>query len=1202
MIGTSLGPWRLTAELGSGGMGTVYRATGPAGAEAAVKAIHAHLAANPAQMSRFLREAEIGRRVRHANVAGVLGSGTADVGGRAQPWIAFEFVEGQTLRALIAEVGRLPEELCRHLAREILRGLSAIHAEGAIHRDLKPDNVLVTPLHGVKVMDLGLARPFDGDDLTQSGHFVGTAAYAAPEQFAGGPLDGRTDLFSLGVLLYEMASGANPFKADGQGGIGFRTQGIAPRLLGEVNPQVSPFLEEVVAKLLRKDPDERFPTAAVVLDVFELGEASDWWTGRTREIRATTRRPLRRIAVARETALYGRDADLAKLREAWLAARGGQGRVVLVEGEPGIGKSRLVDEFVGSLERQGEDVRFLAGGWPPGGAATGAGAFAEAYREHVGAENLRAELAAALPESPALVSAFEAVVSGNLLPDGARPLDRDVLQTLFVRVVRALAAGGPVILVADDLHFAPDDGRALFAAIAAAVPSHRVLLIGTIRPGISEPWAAEIGRLPQTARLSLSRLGARELVRLLAEALRSEHLSEELSARIALKSDGNPYFVFEILRGLREGRLIAKRADGSWATTQVLHEIRIPETLRDLIESRLAALGDDDLEILRVAACEGFSFDPLLVGAVVGLAPIAMLKRLGVIELRHRLVRSAGRRFEFDHHQVQEVLAAGLSDLHRETYHAALGDVLEKREHAADREPRTLDGAVCVALATHLLRGGQGGRAHRYVATALGHLERQGAVDAAIALARAALDTTEAPHDGSRVRLLLSYARFLGDQGRRADEKAALEEAIRLADATGDPDLRARARVGIGQHAYSIGQSGPEDEAVLAEAAEIARDAGLEATEALALLNLGNLGFNGGRAIEARPCWVRAKELAERCGARATAASAEGAMGHAFMAEARYAEAAAAFENHRRIAAEIGDLRNEAAATGNVAIALCDLRRFEEAIETSRRAIQVSRRCGARRLEASQIGNLANVFLLQGRTAEAAEHYERQAVLSREVSDRLGEAICCVNLGILRHITGEFDAAGVALGTAREIAEELDARHPLGYAQAALGILAADTDAFDEALAWLDLALRTRRSVGSRAGIVSTELDVAYVLLRRGARDDGIARLREALVHATELGHGSFRAVAACRLAAEGAMPCAEAAAIAEPQMDHLALRDELECRYLLWSAGAGDEQLVAVRYLWERLLALSPTGTRAAMATNVPLHRDVVAALRRQG
>jgi serine/threonine protein kinase len=197
----SLGAYRLLATLGSGGMGRVWRAEGPAGV-VAVKVVHPHLLATDGFRERFEREARLGLAIRHVNVIRTIECFDAEVDGARAPALVLEYVEGRSLVDLQRERGHVPEDLCRHLAQEIASGLAAIHAAGIVHRDLKPGNVLVTPDHRVKVMDLGLARRGSGEDrVSATGMFVGTAAYAPPEQFQGKEeLDPRSDLWSLGIL------------------------------------------------------------------------------------------------------------------------------------------------------------------------------------------------------------------------------------------------------------------------------------------------------------------------------------------------------------------------------------------------------------------------------------------------------------------------------------------------------------------------------------------------------------------------------------------------------------------------------------------------------------------------------------------------------------------------------------------------------------------------------------------------------------------------------------------------------------------------------------------------------------------------------------------------------------------------------------------------------------------------------------------
>ncbi|MBW2282550.1 MAG: protein kinase, partial [Deltaproteobacteria bacterium] len=637
-------------------MGTVYLAEDASGARVALKVVHPHLMSS---RERFAREADIGGRIRHPNVVATTGVDELEIQGKPTMALVMEYVEGQTLRSLLEELGQVPEELCRHIAVEIAKGLDAIHGKNVVHRDLKPENVLITRDHVVKIMDLGIARVTDATvGLSQTGTFIGSVKYGAPEQFQAIAADERTDLYALGLVLYELSTGKYPFGGDTVASVVRRQLHEIPRQPSLLNPQLTPFFEEVIKTLLEKDPEDRLPSATALIDLLETGEQSEWWQERARVIRANTKQPLRRVRIPRETAIYGRDDELRKLRSLYEQAKEGQGQVVLVEGEAGIGKTRLIDEFVGKLREDGEPLNFVFGGYPPGGAATSTRAFASAFADYFGDQGA----GEALADMPLLVPAFDALLKGEPPPEGTEPLNKDSLQAVFVHATRSLAAESTTIVLIDDIHFAPEGGRALFAALALGLAGHKILLVGTARPGVPEDWIAQLDAL----RLPLQRLGPKDLARMLIDAFGSERLARDLAYQIGAKSDGNPFFTFEIIRGLREGRFIRQKSDGTWVRTQVIDDIQIPSSLIDLIEARISDLCEDESHLLEVAACCGHEFEPRLVGEVLGLGRIPALQKLARIEKTHRLIRSVGPRYLFDHHQVQEALYAGLSEPLRE--------------------------------------------------------------------------------------------------------------------------------------------------------------------------------------------------------------------------------------------------------------------------------------------------------------------------------------------------------------------------------------------------------------------------------------------------------------------------------------------------------------------------------------------------------
>ena len=1201
LTGRDLGPWRLVSVLGTGGMGTVFLARN-GDDRAAVKVIHRHLLGRRGFLARFHREAEIGRRVRHENVVATLDVDAVEVDGRPLHFLVMEHVEGRTLRRLLDELGRVPEELCRHVGREVARALVAIHAAGAVHRDLKPENVLITRDHVVKVMDLGVARlANEAMRMSQTGAFIGSVRYGAPEQFSAGSaeIDGRADLYALGLTLYEMATGRHPFEGDDFRVVVRQQMTEVPRPAGDVHPQLSPFFEEVLRRLVEKDRNARFASAGELLDVLERGEGSAWWRERKKAIRTVTMRPLRRIRIPRETALYGRDEELMRLLSLFERASTGDGQVALLEGEAGIGKSRLVDELVGLLAQSGADLNFLHGSYPPGGAATASGAFRSAYREQLGDDEDAVRLA--LPQTPLLAPAFAALLRGDAPPEGAQPLTKESLQTVFVHATRALAGSRPTIVLIDDLHFAPEEGRSLFAALALAVPGHRVLLVGTARPEVDLGWLAQFDRIEHVSRIRLPRLGAKDLVLLLRDSLRSEHLAEELAGKIATKSDGNPFFVFEILRGLRDGQFLAKKPDGSWGTTRLIAEIDVPGTVKDLIFARVGSLGTEERNLLDVAACAGFEFDPVLVGEVLRVGRIPVLQRLAAVEKSHRLVRSVGRRFVFDHHQVAEVLYAGLPEMLREEYHAAIGTAIEAKGGAASREPKDLDGALCVGLAEHFLKGAQGVRALRYLDAALAHLEKGYRHDAAVRLADRALAVPDLVAGRERCELLLRKASRLDLLGRRDEQRAAIEEANVLAAAAGDAALHARARRSLGALHWGLSRH-DEARAVLGEALAMARASGDRQEESDTTGNLGNVFLSLGRLGEAREHYERQLALAREIGDRRGESRATGNLGIVVLNLGRLGEAREHHERYLSLAREIGDRRGEAIATGNLGVVFYSLGRLEEAREHFERYLAVSREIGNRGGEAIAMGNLGSVFCGLGRLGDSREHQERSLALAREIGNREGEVLAAGNLGDLFRSFGrpaearEHYERGIAL--AREIGDRLNE----GIVLLRLAdFLAEERDAAAAERGYAE-TLALRRETGHRDGEADALVARGAHLATQGREAEARADLDAALALARERSLPAVELLARAELARLPGGDVAAALAALAALEDRVEAQGAMRARFLLWQA---TRDLAHLAEAWRRLDFLvehAPIDCRESMLGNVRLHREIAAAAREHG
>jgi len=1147
-----IGGYRLLSELGSGGMATVYLAERD-GVTVALKLLHRHLLDEGTHRERFRREAEVGTRIRHPNVVRTLDFGVEGMGGE-ENYLVMEYVEGQTLRKLLDELGRLPEGLCRHIAREITHALVAIHAAGIIHRDLKPENIFVTRDEVVKVMDLGVAFLADqAIRLSLTGQFVGSIFYAAPEQIQGGGknLDPRVDLYQLGVLVYELACGRHPYRSDDMREALRRLLTEEPVRLSDRNPQVSPFLEEVVHTLLEKRRDRRFATSSALLRVLRSEEASEWWRQREERIRARSRDPLRRVKVAKETGIYGRDAEIARALDLLAAARGGAGQTLLVTGEAGIGKSRLLDEIEIRARDAESPIHALAGGYRKDAAATAAGAFSTAYREHLGVEGLEETLADLLPGSPRLVPAFAALLEGDAPPPDAPPLGRESIQSAFIDVTRALAADRPVVLLVEDLHAAPEEGLALFAAMSVALAGDRVLLVGSSRPGLKGEWVSQLVRHEHVHRTELDRLGDEDLVHLLADALGSRRLAEALSSRISEKSDGKPFYIFEILKGLREDQFIGQRDDGTWVTTRVIRSLRVPSTVKDLVAGRLEGIEDRDRDILRAAACIGFGFDPSLVSRVIGLGRIPLLKRLGLLEKRRRLVRSIGRQYTFDDHQIQEAIYDSLPEDRRRELHLMIAAALGERT-----DPERVSGETAVCLCHHFLLGLSPSKAGPFLDKAVLHLAEGYLNGAAVQLLDRALDAEDLLIGTARVEALLRKAHHLDLLGWPDEERAALREATDLADTTGDATLRARTRRMRGTH-YRMLSRYEDARRVLARAVEIAREGGDREEEAAATGELGLVFLHLGDYPEAEEFHERARDLVETTGDTTAAGLYANRLGLVEFAHGEYEPAQ---------------------------------RHLEE-------LLQLSREAGDPRSEAYSESHLAGVLSARGRYAEAISRLEDALAIARRIGDRQGEGLGYLGLGMLQLRVGRPLPGRQLLEEARAAFQQVGFREGEAAAIQGIGMLVEDAGRTSEAEALYRESLSLRREIGDRSGIAESLLRLG----RRHGQDkrfgEATGELVEALDIAREIECPATVVLAASLLALFARGDPEFARQCLMENEDRLGFHARLEAHLTLFRATGDEARLRSARRLLEQLFEHAPSDCHDRMRSTVPLYREILSA-----
>src|ERR671925_941688 len=251
LVGMQLsGRYRLDAQIGAGGMSTVYLAFDQTlERRVAIKLMHREIASDSDQLERFRREARAVAQLSHPHIVGVIDAGEDE----GRPYIVFEYVEGETLKDRIRRLGRLPVDEAIAYAIEIARALGAAHARGIVHRDVKPQNVLVDEEGSAKVTDFGIARTLGQEGLTAEGRVLGTTDYVSPEQALGHQVTGQSDIYSLGIVLYEMLTGEVPYKADTQVAVAMKHVRDPMPDVQRRRPEISAALAAIVERATAKE-------------------------------------------------------------------------------------------------------------------------------------------------------------------------------------------------------------------------------------------------------------------------------------------------------------------------------------------------------------------------------------------------------------------------------------------------------------------------------------------------------------------------------------------------------------------------------------------------------------------------------------------------------------------------------------------------------------------------------------------------------------------------------------------------------------------------------------------------------------------------------------------------------------------------------------------------------------------------------------
>ncbi|MCB9607374.1 MAG: protein kinase [Polyangiaceae bacterium] len=949
--------------------------------------------------------------------------------------------------------------------------LAFLHGEGIVHRDLKPENIIIRGDQMPVLVDFGIASEFSGsrgrDALAHSATAMGTAAYIAPEQVKNELVDARADLYSLGCILYELISGRPPFLADSVGNL-LRAQLYEPPApLTEFAPDTPPALNELVMRLLAKQPAQRLGYALDVkrslLELFQDEVPSSMGPAPS--------------SYLYQPELAGREKELEVLRDVTEAAIRGTGGVCFVSGESGIGKTRLLLQLVREPARQGARI-ITCGAQPPRGEASNASLstirpLLAQLADYASAEPDRAE--ELLGDACTPLGVFEPRLcregqGSRLSPDKLKQEARRALT----QVLERWSAQHPLFLLLDDLQWADSLTLAWLAELveSRAFADHRILVIGSFRTAESTDELNRIASHDRERLFELEGIDPLSILGMAADMLALPSPPVELADFLIERAHGSPFFVSEYLRAAVGQGLLTRGLDGAWqltAAAESLRSVPLPSSLASLVALRFSRLDRNARRVAELASVFGRRVDSnVLFRAHVLAADAAneqaMSQKAFDAAVQTLVVRSmleptqtqdvqglGQERLVFAHDKLHEVAYANLDLEAKRRLHLAAALALEELPDAGPTRLRR--------MAQHFESAGQYSKAVHYSILAGRAAEGRGALADALSSLEQALKLTESHglSSGERLEAVLSLGELETGTGRMGAAGQHLLSALNLGIELNDTKARVRANLSLSYLAY-LGAKGEETMQRATEAAELA-----EGLDDATLLS-----------------------------------RAENALGIAWGSTGHYRRAISHYSKAAKLAESSGDRSSAGKHHGNISINQRLLGELEDGLESAQQAVQHARSAREGRLEANALCNRGRIELELGRLEKARLSFTSAIELANRVEMIFVVAEAVWGLGVVELESGDLATAKRCAERAKHLSEQGFAV-TLGLSERLLGQIALREGDPEGARKHLETSVEQLRPAGERDELADSLMALAEAMpgAASALRSEALAIYRE---------------------------------------------------------------------------------------------------------